>query len=114
MNNLRVRLAITAVAAVLAALPAIASAAPNSQVGGSERAVEPMLIWMAIGVTISAVCLGALYLFKRRIGAFPKNPAWTAPISIMRSSDLPGDRDPHGHGAGAADQHGAAGHAAGH
>jgi len=110
MKKLRVRLVSVAVAAALAVLPAVASAAPNGQVGGSERAVEPMLIWMAIGVAISAVCLGALYLFKRRIGAFPENPTWTAPITIMRSSDLPGDGDAHGHGAGAADQHGAAGH----
>src|SRR5674476_424864 len=96
MNNLRVRLTVAVAAAMLAVFPAVANAAPNSQVGGSERAVEPMLIWMAAGVAVSAVLLGALYLFKRRIGAFPKNPTWTAPITIMRSSDLPGDGDPHG------------------
>lgn len=112
MNNLRVRLTFAAVAAVFAVLPGIANAAPNSQVGVTERAVEPMVIWMAVGVAVSAVLLGTLYLFKRRIGAFPKNPAWTAPITIMRSSDLPGDGDPHEASPG--DHHNAAGHAAGH
>ena len=106
MNSLRIRLVFTALATMLAVLPAVASAAPNGQVGGSERAVEPMLIWMAVGVAGSAVLMGALYLFKRRIGAFPRNPTWTAPIAVMRSSDLPGDRDTH---EASADHH-AAGH----
>lgn len=112
MNNLRLRFTVAVVAAMLAALPVVASAAPNSQAGGPDRAVEPMLIWMAAGVAVSALVLSALYLFKRRIGAFPKNPTWTAPITIMRSSDLPGDGDPHG--AAPADQHNAPGHAASH
>jgi hypothetical protein len=113
MNSLRVRLVFVIVATMLAVLPAVANAAPNKQFAGSERAVEPMLIWMVAGVAVSAVLLGTLYLFKRRIGAFPKNPTWTAPISVMRSSDLPGDRDPH-EATSAADHHNAAGHLAGH
>lgn len=63
-----------------------------------------MLVWMVAGILAAATILGTLYLFKRRIGAFPRNPTWVAPIAIMKASDLPGDRDPHE--ATAPDDHG--------
>lgn len=70
--------------------------------------VVPRVTWMLAGIAAAAVVMGLLYLFKRRVGGFPKNPSWVAPITIMPSSELPGDRDPH-----EADTHGhqpAAGH----
>lgn len=69
-------------------------AGPTAQ-QDSQGDVVPRVVWMLGGVAASAVVMGLLYLFKRRVGGFPKNPAWVAPITIMPSSELPGDRDPH-------------------
>jgi hypothetical protein len=70
---------------------------------GSGREVEPVLIWTTAGILAGSVLLSVLYLFKRRVGGFPRNPSWTAPITIMRSADAPDDStfgtaDPHAHG----------------
>jgi hypothetical protein len=51
--------------------------------------VVPMAAWTFVTVVGTAIIGGVMYLFRRRIGAFPKNPSWAAPISIMRSQDLP-------------------------
>jgi hypothetical protein len=56
--------------------------------------------------------MGTLYLLKRRVGGFPEHPSWTAPISVMRSRDLPGDDGADGHAA-SPDGHGT-GHAPAH
>jgi hypothetical protein len=105
-------------ATVLALLLALALAAPVRaddghgspdpmvQSGGSEVDVVSTVLWSLAGAAIFAVGLGVLYLLKRQVGGFPENPEWVAPISIMRSRDLPADDDSHGHG----DPHG--GHAA--
>jgi hypothetical protein len=93
MHRLPSRLFAAAVAATMATLPVAAHAADNVTVVGQD--VVPMLIWMFVGVGVSALVLGTLYLFKRRVGGFPKNPTWVAPITVMRASDLPGDPDPH-------------------
>src|SRR5512135_1419046 len=107
MQRLPLRLFFAAVATTFATAPVIAHAQSFT---AAEHDVVPMLIWMFVGVGGSALVLGTLYLFKRRVGAFPKNPTWVAPIAIMRASDLPGDSDPHE--ATSDDAHG--GHAAAH
>jgi len=78
---------------------------PMAQAGGGID-VLPTILWSLAGVGVFAVVLGVLYLLKRQVGGFPENPEWVAPISIMRSRDLPADDDSNGHG----DPHG--GHAA--
>lgn len=82
--------------------------APGGETVGD---VVPRVTWMLVGVAASAVVLSVLYLLKKRVGGFPKNPTWVAPITIMPSSQLPGDRDPHE--ADSEDGHHPA-HAAGH
>jgi hypothetical protein len=118
IHHLRLRLVLPAVVAVLAAVsavPALAAEAPPPaaeivrgaaslpQEGTQESThrVEPGLIWTLVGVGIGAAVFGSLYLFKRHIGAFPKNPAWVAPISVMPSSTFP-DEDTFGDAAGGA------------
>lgn len=54
---------------------------------GEGRPVEPMLLWSLAGIGASGVVLTVLYLLKRRVGGFPENPEWVAPITIMKSED---------------------------
>jgi hypothetical protein len=61
--------------------------------GDSGFDVVPGLVWTTAGVAIAAVVMGVLYLFKRRIGGFPANPSWVAPITIMESKDFPAEGD---------------------
>ena len=56
----------------------------------TDDVLEPAL-WTILGVAVFAVVFGVFFLFKRGVGGFPKNPSWTAPISIERSSTLPDD-----------------------
>ncbi len=82
-----------------AAASAFVSAAPafaqeGSPTGGTGRDILPPVIWMLCGVAAFAILLGIFYLLKRRIGGFPANPAWVAPITIMPSSELPQDDEP--------------------
>lgn len=106
---------VAALSTVLAALPVAAAASPagahalsapafddqdghelvTTASGDSGQDVVPRVAWTLAGVAASVVGLSGLYLLKRRLGGFPKNPAWVAPITIMPSSELPGDRDPH-------------------
>lgn len=107
------RFAAGVVAAGLAlAAAAPAAAAPALEVGyGPGKSVEPVIIWTAVGVAIISVVGGTFYLLKRQVGAFPANPEWVAPISIIRSRDLPGDTDPHEAAApGQEDAHGTGHH----
>lgn len=60
--------------------------------------VQKVAVWSMVGVAGGAVILGVLYTLKRKIGGFPANPSWVAPITIMPSSQLPGD-DNSGHEA---------------
>ena len=111
MKPLYIRLPVlmaSAFAAAAIALPAAAAeraregmgaVGANSvvmQVGSNpDNDIKTTVIWMFVGISLAAVTLGVFYLFKRRIGAFPKNPTWVAPITIMRSEDLPGDVETH-------------------
>ena len=71
----------------------------TSFVGGPDwDSVKEVTIWSIVSIGTVSVLLGVLYLFKRKIGAFPANPTWVAPISIMPAGELPGDDDDAGHG----------------
>lgn len=114
MKTLILRLALVS-ALAFAALALIAPAAADDDGGhttaaGSGNDVVPAALWSLAGVAVGAVVMGTLYLFKRQVGGFPENPSWVAPISIMRSRDLPSDSGGHGdahdsHGAGHAPAH---------
>lgn len=105
---MKTRLISATIAAALLALalaaPAFAddghgSPDPMVQSGGGGIDVTETVLWSLAGVAVFAVGLGVLYLLKRQVGGFPENPDWVAPISIMRSRDLPAeDSDGHGHG----------------
>jgi protein-S-isoprenylcysteine O-methyltransferase Ste14 len=73
--------------------PAASQAAVVAQAAESDQDVVPMAIWSIVGVLIFGFVLGVLYLFKRRIGAFPKDPEWVAPISIERSATFAKEGD---------------------
>ncbi len=111
MKTLMFRLTIVAAlcfSMLAAAAPAMAQEGGAAGDGGTD--VSTTVIWSLVGVGIFAVVLGCLYLFKRQIGGFPENPAWVAPISIQRASELPSEPDAHGH-----DDHGDShGHAPAH
>lgn len=53
---------------------------------GAERDVDRPLFWSIVGIAAGAVVMAGLYLLKRAVGGFPKNPSWVAPISIEPSS----------------------------
>ncbi|MEO6044437.1 MAG: hypothetical protein ABIQ47_11010 [Tepidiformaceae bacterium] len=86
---------VTAVSALLSAAPAFAQ--EGSPTGGTGRDILPPVVWMLCGVAGFALLLSIFYLLKRRMGGFPANPAWVAPITIMTSSELPQDDEPAGH-----------------
>jgi hypothetical protein len=100
-------LALSTTSAALAASGAAGIAAPVTaaaqQADEDEHDVVPVAVWTTAGVLAGAVIFAALYMFKRRIGGFPKNPTWTAPISIMRSETFPAEGD---FGDAPADAHG--------
>jgi len=52
----------------------------------SGRDVDAPVFWSIVGVIAGAVVMAGLYVVKRALGGFPKNPSWTAPISVERSS----------------------------
>ena len=118
MKTLLLRLALVS-ALAFAAFSAIAPAAADdegapsvTQAGGNGTDILPGTLWSLAGVAVGAAVMGTLYLLKRRVGGFPAHPSWTAPISVMRSRDLPGDDGADGHGA-SPDGHGT-GHAPAH
>ncbi len=102
MKTLLLRLAIVStlsIAALSAAAPALADDEGHSDpaaAGSGTDVVDPAL-WSIAGIAAGAVVLGLLYFVKRGAGGFPANPSWVAPITIMRSRDLPGDDGAHGH-----------------
>jgi hypothetical protein len=81
-------LALAAVSAAGAAVPALA--ATPSRSGGPDTLV-PVVIWSLVGVLIAAFVYGILYLYKRALGGFPQPPSWHPPIDLMLSKDLPQD-----------------------
>ncbi|MCC6388320.1 MAG: hypothetical protein IT302_13180 [Dehalococcoidia bacterium] len=97
MSRFRSLLAVVVLAALFALAVAVPAAAqdhgpaPTGGEGdtGSEHDVVPVLVWSAVGIVAGGIVLSGLYLFKRRIGGFPANPSWVAPITIMPSKDFP-------------------------
>ena len=79
--------------------------APSSSTSPHWSDVKEVAVWSIAGVAAGAVILGVLYTLKRKVGGFPANPSWVAPITIMPSSGLPQD-DGAGHGHDAPDAHG--------
>ena len=69
----------------------------SSLIGGPDwDDVRSVTLWSLASIAGGCAALGVLYLFKRKVGGFPENPSWVAPISIMPSSGLPQDGDtPH-------------------
>jgi len=75
------------------------AAAPSSNSNWDEA--QDVTIWSIAAIAGMSAVLGVFYLLKRKVGGFPANPAWVAPIMIRPASELPGDDDePHGHGHG--------------
>jgi hypothetical protein len=52
--------------------------------GSSVR--EP-IIWSVVTIAAGAIVAATLYLLKRQLGAFPANPDWIAPITIMPAGE---------------------------
>lgn len=63
----------------------------HGEAAGAQSDVRTVAVWTIAGTLIGGVALAVLYLLKRRLGGFPKNPAWVAPITIMQSKDFPGE-----------------------
>jgi hypothetical protein len=57
-------------------------------VGSIDGRVAPRVLWTFAGVAAGALIAGVFYLMKRRVGGFPRNPSWIAPITIMPSKDF--------------------------
>ncbi len=102
MTAVRVVTAITLLAVFLAIVGMVPAAAamtdPATATGVAEAAQEtndnessvwPMVTWSLVVIGAFCLLLGILYLFKRRIGGFPENPSWTAPITVMPASENP-------------------------
>ena len=102
LSLLTAALVVSSVFVLVLAAPAFAL--ERSSTGGNGRDILPPVVWMLCGVAGSVVLLSIFYLLKRRIGGFPANPAWVAPITIMLSSESPQDGAADGHAA-AEDQH---------
>ena len=64
-------------------------AADGALDAGSQGDVRTVAIWTIVGTLLGGFALSILYLLKRRVGGFPRNPAWVAPITIMQSKDFP-------------------------
>jgi hypothetical protein len=99
MTKLPLRLAFLATVALLAVgavLPAFALESPSNpsitaafaaaESGGTD--VMPMVVWSIVTILVAGVVFGTLFLLKRRVGGFPANPTWVAPISVMPSKDF--------------------------
>lgn len=93
--------AFLAFGAALPAWPALADDGPSTATGavqgqaeegeGGGPDVTTVTIWTIVGALAGGVFLSVFYLLKRRVGGFPENPSWVAPISIMRSAESPDD-----------------------
>jgi len=100
MKTLPLRLALFPMVVLLAlgaVVPAVAAESHRSPapiapaiapVESTGADVMPMVVWSIVAVVVSAVIFGTLYLLKRRVGGFPANPPWVAPISVMPSKDF--------------------------
>jgi hypothetical protein len=77
--------------------------AESGESEGSGHDVVPVTLWSIAGVLMFGLALSVFYALKRRVGGFPKNPLWKAPISVERSATFAdegtfGDAPAAGHG----------------
>lgn len=72
-------------------VPIVRNRAHEDEAPSEDKDVTTTLLWSIGGIGAGAVVMGTLYLFKRKIGGFPKNPTWVAPITIMPSRENPTD-----------------------
>lgn len=112
MKHRAILLALFGVLSLAAVLPGAVSAAETPVDLGAGPAVfgqeEPhgedqsiplsdrgktVLVWAIIGVAVLAGVTGILYQVKKKLGGFPENPAWVAPITVMPSRELPDEGD---------------------
>jgi hypothetical protein len=107
VTRFRLALAASTCALLLALSFAMPAAAAESRPGpagahailrqaessGSDFDVVPVVLWTIVAVLILCILGGTFYLLKRRVGAFPRNPTWVAPISIMESKTFPDEGD---------------------
>jgi len=110
-------LALAAVAPAAAAaqpappLPAVAAQDTGSHGASAESTSSGLsantdrILWSLLAIALAVPLGGIFYLLKKRLGAFPEQPEWVAPISVMRSRDLPDERTYQGSDA-AAGSHG--------
>ncbi len=61
----------------------------HGEAAGPQSDIRTVAVWTIAGTLIGGLALAILYLLKRRLGGFPKNPVWVAPITIMQSKDFP-------------------------
>lgn len=82
--------------AAISVIPAAAMTDPGmpgeaivaaQETNGDGQDVLPMVLWTMGVLAVAGVVLGTLYLLKRRVGGFPENPTWTAPITVMLASE---------------------------
>ena len=106
MNTVLLRIVTAAFVALLALAPASVMAQDNgdgaeeehgggsSFVGGPDWAdAKEVTVWSIVSIGGFATLMGVLYLFKRKVGGFPQDPSWVAPISVMKAGDLPDDSE---------------------
>jgi hypothetical protein len=93
--------------AAIAPAPSADHAIADQQNGddAAERttSIQEVVLWSTAALAALLIVLTALYMLKRRVGAFPENPDWVAPIQVLYAKDAPdeghfGDVDP-AHGA---------------
>jgi len=75
------------------------TASTQAQNGGGGINIVKVSIWTVVGIAIGGLVLAIFYMLKRRLGGFPEDAAWVAPITIMESKDFPdegtfGDQEP--------------------
>lgn len=86
-------------AATLPPQPAPAIATAQEEPHGEEQTIplsdraKTVLVWAIIGVAVVAGVGGIFYQVKRKLGGFPENPSWVAPITVMPSRELPDEGD---------------------
>lgn len=85
-------------AADLTPAPEGARAPAQAEGHGSDSAANvpsanvERVLWSVLAIGLAVPIAGVLYLLKKRLRAFPEHPEWVAPISVMRSRDLPDER----------------------
>lgn len=75
-----------------AGAPAQAEGHGSESTANVPSANVERVLWSVLAIALAVPIGGVLYLLKKRLRAFPEHPEWVAPISVMRSRDLPDER----------------------